>query len=88
MTKPVETYLKLHTSEDKSGAYSTFRNSSEQAFAWTKTIDHNFLPIIESACSNVLDAFGYRKFNSSQEESSLLVPKDEVPILNREEARS
>lgn len=55
----LETHTRPKTTDDFRNPYSTIRNSSERATAWTKSLSNNEIAQLETYCTTVIDELGF-----------------------------
>jgi hypothetical protein len=69
-------FLKIHSSGDAGGAYSTIRNSSAVPFMWTKKLPFDEVKKIQENCKAAMELWGYKEAKNSAE-----LEEDFNPIL-------
>ncbi|XP_063593164.1 carbohydrate sulfotransferase 5-like [Penaeus indicus] len=70
-------YLKVHTDPAQSRPwkrFGTLRNTQRQTQAWRRKISGTFLREVETACGEVIDALGHRRFPSLREVRNFSIP--------------
>lgn len=70
-------YLKVHTDPAHSRPrkrFGTLRNTRKQTQAWRREISDTLLRSVETACGEVIDILGHRRFGSVREARNFSIP--------------
>jgi hypothetical protein len=63
----VKKFLDTHTNHSSTLPSSTFRDSRNTPFNWTRQLSYDEVDAIQQNCSNAMQLWSYKKANSSQE---------------------